>query len=208
MRDEGFAGLYRGLGATLIQVRVRLRDSVAVAHQQRKARCPPVDCPLHPCKPAASQRATWLCWRPGNAGRICLLPLRSALHGLRSLRCPEPVRPTFPTHSLGTPLLQVAPSLAINYCAYETLRSHWLSHLPDRHSPTVAMSLLCGSFAGLISSTATFPLDLARRRMQVRKWRNPVRMTKPRKPRAFLQHRKAIATRGDVCKPHLPAPAF
>ena len=67
---------------------------------------------------------------------------------------------------------QVAPSLAINYCAYETLRSHWLSYTPERRSPTVTMSLLCGSFAGLISSTATFPLDLARRRMQVCCWWN------------------------------------
>ncbi len=62
---------------------------------------------------------------------------------------------------------QVAPSLAINYCAYETLRSYWLSFQPDLKAPTVAMSLLCGSFAGLISSTATFPLDLARRRLQL-----------------------------------------
>jgi len=68
---------------------------------------------------------------------------------------------------LGATLIQVAPSLAINYCAYETLRSHWLSYCPDRQSPTVTMSLLCGSFAGLISSTCTFPLDLARRRMQL-----------------------------------------
>lgn len=68
---------------------------------------------------------------------------------------------------LGATLLQVAPSLAINYCAYETLRSHWLTYLPDRQSPTVAMSLLCGSCAGLISSSVTFPLDLARRRMQL-----------------------------------------
>lgn len=29
------------------------------------------------------------------------------------------------------------------------------------------MSLLCGGAAGLISSTATFPLDLIRRRMQL-----------------------------------------
>ena len=62
---------------------------------------------------------------------------------------------------------QVAPSLAINYCAYETLRSYWLSFQPELKAPTVAMSLLCGSFAGLISSTATFPLDLARRRLQL-----------------------------------------
>lgn len=68
---------------------------------------------------------------------------------------------------LGATLLQVAPSLAINYCAYETLRSHWLTYRPERQSPTVTMSLLCGSCAGLISSTVTFPLDLTRRRMQL-----------------------------------------
>jgi solute carrier family 25 phosphate transporter 23/24/25/41 len=60
----------------------------------------------------------------------------------------------------------VAPSLAINYAAYETLRSMWLES-SDRHSPTVPMSLACGSAAGLVSSTATFPLDLVRRRLQL-----------------------------------------
>lgn len=30
------------------------------------------------------------------------------------------------------------------------------------------MSLACGSAAGLVSSTATFPLDLVRRRLQLR----------------------------------------
>jgi len=33
--------------------------------------------------------------------------------------------------------------------------------------PQVTMSLACGGAAGLISSTATFPLDLIRRRMQL-----------------------------------------
>lgn len=67
---------------------------------------------------------------------------------------------------LGATLAQVAPSLAINYAAYETLRSMWLES-SDRHSPTVPMSLACGSAAGLVSSTATFPLDLVRRRLQL-----------------------------------------
>jgi Mitochondrial carrier protein len=40
---------------------------------------------------------------------------------------------------LGATLFQVAPSLAINYCAYETLRSHWLSLYPERKSPTVRL---------------------------------------------------------------------
>lgn len=67
---------------------------------------------------------------------------------------------------LGATLLQVGPSLAINYAAYETTRSAWLAQT-DRSVPTVGMSLACGSVAGLISSTATFPLDLVRRRMQL-----------------------------------------
>lgn len=134
--------------------------------------------------------------------------------------------------------LQVGPSLAINYMAYETMRSVWLART-DRQTPTVralravaaavatstghrlhplpwgfvcgvqppgsqpamralllallhaavltllpspllptpsaphplppqvAMSLACGSAAGLVSSTATFPLDLVRRRLQL-----------------------------------------
>lgn len=67
---------------------------------------------------------------------------------------------------LGATLMQVGPSLAVNYAAYETIRSHWLSKT-DRTTPTVGMSLACGSLAGLVSSTATFPLDLVRRRMQL-----------------------------------------
>ena len=63
--------------------------------------------------------------------------------------------------------MQVAPSLAINYCAYESLRAYWLLCQPELVAPTVPMSLLCGSTAGLVSSTATFPLDLARRRLQL-----------------------------------------
>lgn len=67
---------------------------------------------------------------------------------------------------LGATLVQVGPCLAINYAAYETARSFWLSHT-DLDAPTVTMSLVCGSFAGLVSSSATFPLDLVRRRMQL-----------------------------------------
>ena len=40
---------------------------------------------------------------------------------------------------MGATLLQVAPSLAINYAAYETLRSHWLA-ATDRSTPTVGLA--------------------------------------------------------------------
>ena len=42
---------------------------------------------------------------------------------------------------LGATLLQIGPSLALNYCAYETLRSHALQLYPDYSSPTVGCRL-------------------------------------------------------------------
>lgn len=43
---------------------------------------------------------------------------------------------------LGATLTQVGPSLAMNYCAYETLRSYWVAHEPSLQSPTVSLCTL------------------------------------------------------------------
>ncbi|KAF5802360.1 putative mitochondrial carrier domain protein [Helianthus annuus] len=66
---------------------------------------------------------------------------------------------------LGATLLGVGPSIAISFSVYETLRSYWKSHRPN--DSTVMVSLTCGSLSGIASSTATFPLDLVRRRKQL-----------------------------------------
>ncbi|GAB4833871.1 hypothetical protein Ancab_032119 [Ancistrocladus abbreviatus] len=66
---------------------------------------------------------------------------------------------------LGATLLGVGPSIAISFSVYESLRSYWRSQRP--HDSTVMVSLACGSLSGIASSTATFPLDLVRRRMQL-----------------------------------------
>ncbi|QCE01268.1 mitochondrial substrate carrier family protein B-like isoform X1 [Vigna unguiculata] len=66
---------------------------------------------------------------------------------------------------LGTTLLTVGPSIAISFSVYESLRSYWQSNRSN-DSP-VAVSLACGSLSGIASSTATFPLDLVRRRKQL-----------------------------------------
>lgn len=66
---------------------------------------------------------------------------------------------------LGPTLLGVGPSIAISFSVYESLRSHWRSRRPD--DSTVMVSLACGSLSGIASSTATFPLDLVRRRKQL-----------------------------------------
>ncbi|XP_023518867.1 mitochondrial substrate carrier family protein B-like [Cucurbita pepo subsp. pepo] len=66
---------------------------------------------------------------------------------------------------LGATLLVVGPSIAISFSVYESLRSFWQSRRPQ--DSTVMLSLACGSLSGIASSTATFPLDLMRRRMQL-----------------------------------------
>ncbi|KAL6534317.1 hypothetical protein OROHE_013242 [Orobanche hederae] len=66
---------------------------------------------------------------------------------------------------LGATLLGVGPSIAISFSVYESLRSSWHSRRPN--DSTILVSLACGSLSGIASSTATFPLDLVRRRMQL-----------------------------------------
>ncbi|KAJ4704571.1 Mitochondrial substrate carrier family protein [Melia azedarach] len=66
---------------------------------------------------------------------------------------------------LGATLLGVGPSIAISFSVYESLRSFWQSQRPS--DSTVMVSLACGSLSGIASSTATFPIDLVRRRMQL-----------------------------------------
>ncbi|PNT69917.1 hypothetical protein BRADI_2g02880v3 [Brachypodium distachyon] len=66
---------------------------------------------------------------------------------------------------LGATLLGVGPSIAISFCVYESLRSHWQMERPN--DSTAVVSLFSGSLSGIASSTATFPLDLVKRRMQL-----------------------------------------
>lgn len=66
---------------------------------------------------------------------------------------------------LGATLLGVGPSIAISFSVYESLRSFWQSQRPN--DAPMMVSLACGSVSGIASSTATFPLDLVRRRMQL-----------------------------------------
>lgn len=46
---------------------------------------------------------------------------------------------------LGGSLVQVVPNVSVNLCAYETLRSYWLSHHPETVSPGTLHTLLAPS---------------------------------------------------------------
>ncbi|XP_057799917.1 adenine nucleotide transporter BT1, chloroplastic/mitochondrial-like [Salvia miltiorrhiza] len=63
-------------------------------------------------------------------------------------------------------LIGVIPYAAANYCAYDTLRKAYRKIFKQEKIGNIE-TLLIGSAAGAISSTATFPLEVARKHMQV-----------------------------------------
>ncbi|EXC19375.1 Mitochondrial substrate carrier family protein B [Morus notabilis] len=88
---------------------------------------------------------------------------RGIWHALRTISCEEGIFGLY--KGLGATLLGVGPNIAISFSVYESLRSSWQSHRP--HDSSILVSLACGSLSGIASSTATFPLDLVRRRKQL-----------------------------------------
>ncbi|XP_011036718.1 PREDICTED: mitochondrial substrate carrier family protein B-like isoform X2 [Populus euphratica] len=97
------------------------------------------------------------------AAQTNVIYYRGIWHALQTISREEGVFGLY--KGLGATLLGVGPSIAINFSVYESLRSFWQSRRP--HDSTVAVSLACGSLSGIASSTATFPLDLVRRRKQL-----------------------------------------
>lgn len=67
---------------------------------------------------------------------------------------------------LAPSLIGVIPYAATNYCAYDTLRKAYRKIFKQEKIGNIE-TLLIGSAAGAISSTATFPLEVARKQMQV-----------------------------------------
>ncbi|XP_055959941.1 uncharacterized protein LOC126660662 isoform X2 [Mercurialis annua] len=97
------------------------------------------------------------------AAQTNVIYYKGIFHALQTITTEEGVFGLY--KGLGATLLGVGPNIAIGFSVYETLRSFWQSHRP--HDSPVAMSLACGSLSGIASSTATFPLDLVRRRKQL-----------------------------------------
>lgn len=88
---------------------------------------------------------------------------RGISHALQTIARDEGIKGLY--KGMGATLLGVGPNIAINFCVYETLKSVWAEKRSE--VPGVWPSLAFGSVAGIASSTATFPLDLVRRRMQL-----------------------------------------
>merc|ERR1711920_666268 len=67
-------------------------------------------------------------------------------------------------------LLGIVPYAGISFCMFETLKvrlAHWQGLSSDKNLPA-SYRLGAGSFSGLVAQSLTYPLDIVRRRMQVR----------------------------------------
>lgn len=67
---------------------------------------------------------------------------------------------------LAPSLIGVVPYAATNYFAYDSLKKLYKKVFKEEEIGNIA-TLLIGSAAGAISSSATFPLEVARKHMQV-----------------------------------------
>ncbi|CAI0452868.1 unnamed protein product [Linum tenue] len=100
------------------------------------------------------------------AQRNSMYGLKGTWHAFRDLHCGSELHSPFLRKGFGLALLGTVPYMAISFFVYESFKSFLKARRPDDDSP-IMDGLACGSIAGLAASTATYPLALVRRRMQL-----------------------------------------
>lgn len=60
-------------------------------------------------------------------------------------------------------LYGIFPYAGLKFYFYEEMKRH----VPEEHKKNIMVKLVCGSVAGLVGQTSTYPLDVVRRQMQV-----------------------------------------
>ncbi|XP_042004075.1 adenine nucleotide transporter BT1, chloroplastic/mitochondrial-like [Salvia splendens] len=173
MQSEGWKGLFRGNFVNVIRVapskaiELFVYDTVnknlsPKPGEQPKLRVPP-SLVAGACAGVSSTLVTY----PLELVKTRLTIQREAYNGLLDAfvkifqegGLPELYRGLTPS------LIGVIPYAAANYCAYDTLRKAYRKVFKQEIGNIE--TLLIGSAAGAISSTATFPLEVARKHMQV-----------------------------------------
>lgn len=60
-------------------------------------------------------------------------------------------------------LYGIFPYAGLKFYFYEEMKTH----VPENHKKDITVKLVCGSIAGLLGQTFTYPIDVVRRQMQV-----------------------------------------
>ncbi|XVE98308.1 hypothetical protein REPUB_Repub03eG0094500 [Reevesia pubescens] len=172
IKNEGWKGLFRG---NLVNV-IRIAPSKAIelfAYETVKKQLTPEfgEQPKLPLPASFIAGAV-----AGVSSTLCTYPLellktrltvnedyKNLLDGI--VKIVQAEGPAGLYKGLTPSLIGVVPYAASNYFAYDTLRKAYKKAFKKEEIGHI-MTLLIGSAAGAISSTATFPLEVARKQMQ------------------------------------------
>ncbi|KAG0562530.1 hypothetical protein KC19_9G153700 [Ceratodon purpureus] len=176
MQRDGWQGLFRGNGVNVLRVapskaiEMLAYDSVKTFLTPKNGEPPRIPLPV-PVSLIAGATA-------GVSSTITMYPLEllktrlTVEHGMYNnllhafVKIVKEEGPMELYRGLLPSLIGVIPYAAINYCSYDTLRKTY-RRLAKREDIGNIETLLMGSIAGAVASTATFPLEVARKQMQV-----------------------------------------
>uniref|UniRef100_A0A1I7SEC0 Mitochondrial coenzyme A transporter SLC25A42 n=1 Tax=Bursaphelenchus xylophilus TaxID=6326 RepID=A0A1I7SEC0_BURXY len=170
-QKDGFFALYRGNSATMARV-VPYAAIQFAAHEEYK-RLLRVDRdgkPTHGRRYVSGSLAaitsTTITY-PLDTAKACLSVSDKTIYpNLRSVFKIEYQRHGFWIfyRGLGPTLLGVVPYAGSSFFTYETLKLLYKEEFKTKPGPIISM--LMGSFAGLVGQSSSYPLDIVRRRMQ------------------------------------------
>ncbi|XP_068648515.1 adenine nucleotide transporter BT1, chloroplastic/mitochondrial-like [Aristolochia californica] len=174
MKTDGWTGLFRGNFVNVIRVAPSKAIELFAYDTVKKQLTPKPDEPPKLFLPPSLVAGALA----GVSSTLCTYPLEllktrltiqrdvydNLLHAFMKILREE--GPSELYRGLTPSLIGVVPYAATNYFAYETLRKTYRKVFKQEEIGNIA-TLLIGSAAGAFASSATFPLEVARKHMQV-----------------------------------------
>ncbi|CAA0838012.1 Adenine nucleotide transporter BT1-chloroplastic/mitochondrial [Striga hermonthica] len=174
MNTEGWPGLFRGNFVNVIRVapskaiELFVYDTVNKNLSPKAGESPKLPFPPSLIAGACAGVSSTLVTYPLELVKTRLTIQRNVYNGLLDafVKILQEGGPRELYRGLAPSLIGVIPYAATNYCAYDTLRKVYRKVFKQEKIGNIE-TLLIGSAAGAISSSATFPLEVARKHMQV-----------------------------------------
>lgn len=173
MKTDGWTGLFRGNLVNVIRVapskaiELFAYDTVNKYLSPKSGEKPKIPIPASLIAGACAGVSSTLCTYPLELVKTRLTIQRGVYTGIVDAFVKILQEEGFGElyRGLGPSVIGVIPYAATNYFAYDTLRKAYKKVFKQEKIGNV-QTLLIGSTAGAISSTATFPLEVARKHMQ------------------------------------------
>lgn len=174
MKTDGWKGLFRGNFVNVIRVapskaiELFAYDTVNKNLSPKAGEQPKLPVPASLIAGACAGVSSTICTYPLELVKTRLTIQRGVYNGLLDafLNIVKEEGPAELYRGLAPSLIGVIPYSAANYFAYDTLRKVYRKVFKEEKIGNIE-TLLIGSAAGAISSSATFPLEVARKHMQV-----------------------------------------